>query len=181
LINNGLNVPDHPELGSWSGRFKKDGRTGNVWVEDVDNIGNYAHDPDPRMAALYRWRPAWQADFAARLDWCVKSFSETNHEPEVGDVLGKRIQVPAGKTVKLSARKASDPDGDDLDFKWYFYPEEGSYSGDLPHLHIKGKNASFTAPDVSSKQTLHVILEVTDNGEPALTTYRRFIIMVEPH
>ena len=40
-------------------------------------------DPDPRMSSVYRWRPAFQADFAARLDWCVKPFKKANHPPVV--------------------------------------------------------------------------------------------------
>jgi hypothetical protein len=42
------------------------------------------------------------------------------------------------------------------------------------------KNASFTAPSVGSSQTVHIILEVTDNGRPNLTSYRRLVVTVEP-
>lgn len=180
LLSNGLNVPERPELGSWSGRFRRDSTRQNLWVEAVDKVGNYDVDPDPRMAALYRWRPAWQADFAARLDWCVMSYEQANHAPRLEHDGDKKWVVRAGKTIKLSAPKASDPDQDLLHYNWYFYPEEGSYPGTPPPLNAKGDMASFTAPKVSSPQTLHVILEVTDNGTPALTSYKRFVVTVKP-
>lgn len=178
LLTNGLNVPEHPEWGNWGGRFKKDNTTNNLWTEAIDSVANYKTDMDPRMAALYRWRAAWQADFAARLDWCIKSFKEANHAPRLKDINGKVI-VSGGEQVKLTAQ-ASDPDKDDLHFNWFFYPEEGTYQGAFPPLAAKEKVASFTAPAVSSAQTIHVILEVTDNGTPALTSYKRFIVLVKP-
>ena len=39
-------------------------------------------------------------------------------------------------------------------------------------------NASFVVPHEPHTQ-LHVILEVTDNGEPALTRYQRVIFNIE--
>jgi hypothetical protein len=76
--------------------------------------------------------------------------------------------------VKLSA-DATDPDGDDLAFKWWQYAEADSAAatvtiaaGDSPG------DASFVAPDEPGKQA-HIILEVTDNGAPALTRYQRVV------
>src|SRR5690554_3088773 len=33
LLHNGLNIPERPDLGNWSGRFKKDSQDTNLWVE----------------------------------------------------------------------------------------------------------------------------------------------------
>ena len=52
-------------------------------MDVTDDDRDTAGDPDPRMVAVYRWRPAFQADFQARLDWCVKPYSEANHPPVV--------------------------------------------------------------------------------------------------
>jgi len=175
LLRNGLNVPEHPEWGSWGGRFRK---ADNLWVDAIDSIGNYKDDIDPRMAAVYRWRPAWQSDFAARLDWCVKAYDEGNHTPRIDGTLSE-ITASANKKVKLRV-SATDPDKDVLTYRWYFYPEEGTYRGAFPSLITKGNSVTFTSPSVSSPQTLHVIVEVTDNGAPALTRYKRFIISVSP-
>jgi len=180
LMKNGLNVPDDPTLGNWGGRFKRDAGNPMHWVEDVDQFGDYKTDPDDRMAALYRWRPAWQADFAARLDWCVKSFEEANHAPQLRSAGNKTQSARAGKRVKLRAPRASDPDGDQLNYRWYFYLEEGTYQGEIPALEAEGAAASFVAPRVSSQETIHVILEVSDDGSPSLTRYQRFVVSVKP-
>jgi hypothetical protein len=178
LLTNGLNDPDHPEWGNWSGRFQKDNAANALWTEAVDSIGNYKTDMDPRMAALYRWRPAWQADFAARLDWCVKAFADANHAPNVTGGT-QRVDAEGGGQVRLIV-KASDPDNDKLNYRWFFYPEEGTYRGPIPLITASGKAATFHAPASATSETLHVIVEVTDNGEPALTSYQRFIVSLKP-
>ena len=178
LLSNGLNSPQNPGWGNWGGRFKTDSLRRNLWVEAVDNVANYESDMGPRMAALYRWRPAWQADFASRLDWCVKGYDEANHAPRVENQKSNMV-ARSGEQVKLSV-KAFDPDKDDLRYNWYFYPEEGSYHGVLPNLSTKSNTATFTAPKVDSEQRLHVIVEVSDNGVPVLTSYYRFIVSVKP-
>ena len=180
LLNNGLNAPDHPEWGNWGGRFMKDSGVQNLWVEAIDSVADYKTDPDPRMAALYRWRPAWQADFAARLDWCVKSYGESNHAPRFKKMEAKEMVVSAGKKVRLTAPMIFDPDNDDLHYNWFFYPEECTYRDRLPLLTVKRKKAEFVAPMIKSSQTLHAILQVTDSGTPSLTSYKRFIILIEP-
>lgn len=178
LLTNGLNSPQHPEWGNWGGRFRRDESRNNLWVDAIDSIANFRSDMDPRMAAVYRWRPAWQADFAARLDWCVKRYDDANHAPRVSDRVDK-VNVRSGEKVKLSI-KASDPDKDELHYNWYFYPEEGTYNGDFPRLSATGSTATFTAPTSTSVKTLHVIVEVIDNGTPALTSYHRYIVSVSP-
>jgi hypothetical protein len=132
------------------------------------------------MAALYRWRPAWQADYAARLDWCTNPYQGANHAPYFKDVKRSEVRASAGTNVKLTAPMASDPDNDELRFDWFFYSEEGTYRGAFPTLTTDRGEASFITPAVGSQQTMHVILEVTDNGTPALTCYKRFIVFVEP-
>lgn len=178
LLDNGLNVPSHPEWGNWSGRFKKENERDNLWTEAIDSVENFSSDMDPRMAALYRWRPAWQADFAARLDWCVRAFADANHRPQI---IGgtQRAEVENGASVRLSVR-ASDPDKDELAYHWFFYPEEGTYRGPLPVITANGKAATFRAPASATGQTIDVIVEVKDNGEPALTSYQRFIVSLKP-
>jgi hypothetical protein len=173
-----LNAHENPQWGNWGGRFKKDPAQKNMWVEDVDSVADYASDMDPRMAALYRWRPAWQSDFAARLDWCVKPYKEANHHPRIMKTKDK-LTVKSGEQVKLSL-KASDPDDNMLRYNWFYYPEEDTFEGPLPQLSTNGNTATFTAPSLSEEKTLHVIVEVADNGVPALRTYHRYIIEVKP-
>lgn len=178
LMTNGLNAPDHPDWGNWSGRFQKDPERANFWVEAIDSVADYKTDPDPRMAALYRWRPAWQADFAARMDWCVNTFDDANHAPVVTGT-NERIEVAAGRQVRLTV-KASDPDKDNLQYNWFFYPEAGTYRGALPIIAAQGNTATFPIPVSAAAATMHVIVEVKDDGVPALTSYKRFIVSIKP-
>ena len=43
-----------------------------------------------------------------------------------------------------------------------------------------GAEASFTVPDVASPGTIHIILEVTDNGAPSLYSYRWVVVRAGP-
>ena len=107
------------------------------------------------------------------MDWCVKSYSEANHEPVT--VFNGEIEqtVKSGTKVVLNAEASYDPDGDKLSFSWCFYPEPGSYKGDLEIKDRYSPCSSFVAPIVGSPETIHIILTVTDDGEPSLSSYKR--------
>ncbi len=74
-------------------------------------------------------------------------------------------------------RGLSDPDGDNLSFQWWRYAEADSYDGNINIKNTNSKDAHFLAPDAPGK-TIHIILEVTDDGSPSLTSYRRMIIAI---
>ncbi len=64
---------------------------------------------------MWRWTPAFQNDFAARADWCVKSFKDANHAPVVRLKTALDITAKPGGKIKLNAKGTKDPDGDKLD------------------------------------------------------------------
>lgn len=108
------------------------------------------------------------------------------------------VEVDAGSSISFDACATYDPDGDELSFNWYQYREPSSTQTyrmhELTDLGIKPLNKERTrvevlvaSPDQSCKLAksdkllergvlLHLILEVKDNGSPALTSYRRVII-----
>lgn len=176
LVPNGLFDPDRPSLGSWGGRFEgPENRLVDVPDTDLDNAG----DPDPRMSSVYRWRPAFQADFQARLDWCVRPPSEANHPP-VAALRGESTRrAKPGETLTLDAGSSTDPDGDALGFAWAVYPASSALAG---HMIIDGSDrpaASVLIPREAAGRTLSILLSVTDGGAPALTRYARVLVEVE--
>jgi hypothetical protein len=179
LIPNGLADSDHPHLATWGGRSGPgpDGTpSGQVDVVDFDRDGQPG-DIDPRMASVYRWRPDFQADFAARLDWCVQPFDRANHAPVVRVTSPLINQDGTSALVTLSARDSTDPDGDTLSFAWALDPSEMADRVTIE----KADSADPTVLINLSRPggtTVPLLLTVRDNGSPRLTRYRRVFITI---
>src|SRR5439155_13827122 len=100
-------------------------------------------------ATVWRWRPAFQADFAARMEWCVKPARGANH-PRLAVLNGDKgigileLKARPGEVVKLTAAGSSDPDGDRLSFHWFVYPEAGTYSREVPLSDRAGEATTLT-------------------------------------
>jgi len=80
------------------------------------------------------------------------------------------------KTIKLDASKSFDPDGDNLNFNWFVYRKAGNYNGDFKISNPSSAKQKLIVPNDLKGKEIHVILEVKDNGTPALVSYRRFIL-----
>ena len=135
------------------------------------------------QVTLWRWREDFQNDFAARMDWCTKSYEEANHPP-VAKVNGpEQFTVKSGEVFKLDADGSYDPDGDALSYLWFQYPEAGSYKG-IVSFGFLAENLynvhTIKAPEVDRPQTVHFILKVTDEGTPKICRYKRVIVTVIP-
>jgi hypothetical protein len=177
FLRAGLGDPAHPNWGGWGGRFKHE--QAGLWRDAKDTVGNTT---DAR-ATVWRWRPAFQADFQARMDWCAKPFDEANHPP--APVLNGQkgldpleINAKPEERVELTAAGSTDPDRDQLAFRWFVYPEAGSYRREVSINNDSATATSLTVPHDATGKSLHVILEVRDDGTPPLTRYRRAIIEV---
>lgn len=194
LIANGLNDPEHPEYGGWGGRFSLD-KAKNI--RGMDFIAKSGKDEsiyddyfmlasaEEGVNAINLWKNHIHNDFAARMIWGMESdFSKANHHP-VAIVNGKKGILPliikgkSGKVITLKAGESTDPDNDRLRYRWMYYKEPGSYEGSFEIRGEDSAECSFTIPRDASGKTLQIILEVTDSGVPALTSYRRIIVNVK--
>ena len=132
LIQNGLGHPEHPEWGSWGGRYLPvDLRLASRHYSDaVDRvIGADGKPYTTNYATVWRWRDAYQNDFAARMQWTLTGdITAANHAPVVivNDSSGPEplmVEVEVGNTLHLDCSKSYDPDGDELTFNWFQYRE----------------------------------------------------------
>lgn len=146
---------------------------------------------DTNHATIWRWRPAYQNDFAARMDWTVKPYKEANHPPVPKLGHPATLTAKPGQRVELSAEGTTDPDGDAVSYEWFYYDEAGTFATSNSRsgqpLEIKNfdqPKAWFTVPSsrvmAPGTGTMHVILAVTDHGTPRLTRYQRVIVTVQP-
>lgn len=209
LINNGLNDPEHPEWGGWGGRYelykpdfsktKKGGsvvtiapETREIWTNAIDRYTPYVPKEYGRTIrrdtatftgykeTLWRWRDDFQHDFAARMDWCIKSYEEANHPPVPVLSHPEKLTVKSGEGFSLDAFDSTDPDGDNLGFLWFHYPEAGSYQKEIKMGAENVHGVHVTAPEVEKEETAHFILKVTDKGTPSLSRYKRVIVTILP-
>lgn len=188
LINNGLGWYISPAFGGWGGRYEfyqSYAEKGKIWTSSV-NTQDEITLPDGRkeasnQATIWRWREAYQHDFAARMDWNIaEEFGKANHNPllNLNGNAGKAVAtaiVKAGEKVVLSAKGSSDPDGDKLVLRWFVYREAGA-GGSVKIENPDSEEISFNMPELNKGQSLHIILEVKDSGIPALFSYRRIVL-----
>lgn len=182
FLPNGLSDPSQPGWGCWGGRAKL--VSGSFHVDAEDDHWSGTEDAAARRKwTVARWRRDYQLDLAARMDWCVKSWSEANHNPIAvlnGDKTRKVILMTAapGSVVRLSSN-SSDPDNHPFTCRWWVYREAGTYSGNVVIEDDTFPEAKLTMPADSAGKTIHIILEVTDTGSPSLTAYRRLVVTGE--
>jgi len=106
-------------------------------------------------------------------------FSGANHPPVVRIRGPLAISARPGATVRLQAQ-VSDPDHNAVAVRWWQYNDAGTYPGDIALSAPAALETTFRVPDDAAPgQTIHVILEATDNGTPPLTRYQRVVVTVE--
>jgi hypothetical protein len=193
LIDNGLNDAEHPEYGGWGGRYELytphtlryfyEPETRPIYTDAMDEVkGADGNFHTSNKATLWRWREAFQHDFAARMDWTIKPYKEANHPPLAKLNHSNQLSAKSGETVTLDGKNSTDPDKNALSYQWIYYPEAGTNPSKEP-LVFKNPESSTTtlvAPKVAKPETMHIILAVTDNGSPSLTRYQRVILTVYP-
>ncbi len=207
-VNKGLYVPEEMTWGGWGGRFEAV-KAKNVLADQL-KWANLVESENPFKpfymypeasdkwtdyvtgkiyndigTPIYRWRQAYQNDFEARMDWCVKSYEDSNHNPgatffdDTSDGIIYKLAKP-GETISLDASASSDPDNDALSFYWFNYNEAGTYNKPVfPSKSNQSKTNLLIPEDANGKQ-IHIILEVKDNNPiVSLYDYRRIVINVK--
>jgi hypothetical protein len=194
LINNGLGWAISPAYGGWGGRYiftKLPDEPHAIWTNDgAASSDSFEYAPGQTattdQATIWRWRDHYQADFAARMDWCIAdTLNDANHNPQPvlnGDASRSVVTIAAksGTTVSLSAEGTMDPDGNGTLLTWWIYREAGTLAPGASLGTSTGTMTDVILPHVSAPGTLHVILQVQDDGSPRLFSYRRVILEVTP-
>ena len=202
VIPTGMNDPEHPDWGSWGGRYTRIRE--NVWMDPVPD-GTWSY-PEGRISSantwgrltlrgvipstpeqvedyfrpMARWTRAFQNDFAARMSWTVLPVEEANHQPAVQLVSAFERRVKPGASVRVAA-SATDPDGDALSYRWWQYTQVGTCPLEVVITGPDQPEATVQVPaEAPAGTTIHLICEVTDDGEPALTRYARTILTIAP-
>lgn len=122
--------------------------------------------------------PAAQNDFAARLKWAITpKYAGANHDPLISIEGPLSLLASPGETIRLNG-KVSDPDGDNVSVKWWQF-QVGTYRNAVTIENSNNVITKISIPkDAVAGQTIHLILEATDNGSPAITRYLRVIITI---
>ncbi|MFT3966171.1 MAG: DUF1593 domain-containing protein [Sphingobium sp.] len=188
LIPNGLGDAEHPEWGSWGGRYMRAGPDGGLFADAKDIFERDGMLHAGNQASVYRWRGAFQDDFAARIGWTLSPRYKDGNHPPMPVVQGEagqgavRLSGRSGETLTLDAAGSGDPDGDALHYGWWQYREVGGIPPQPPAAieTPTGPSTRVTLPKVTAPVSLHLILEVRDAGMPPITRYRRIIIDVRP-
>ncbi len=186
MLGNGLRAYEKDFYGGWGGRAIRKTDTGmfsNLSEGSAEQMATQLGAFNEKKAndttlPFPDFFPQAQNSFAARMKWSVTpKFSEANHEPTVSIQGPLKMMANAGQKVKLNG-VISDPDGNQVDVKWLQMPA-GSYQNKVQINNAESLQTEVIVPkDATAGQTIHVILEATDNGNPALTKYQRVIIEV---
>lgn len=211
-MQNGLNVPEHPEYGGWGGRYALADHSrvsGNHYADVVDyaTVGNETFASN--KATIWRWREAYQSEFAARMQWTLTSDKSAVQHAPVVVVNGSCgfdpiiLSVDPNQPVILDASETYSPDGTDLTYEWFHYREPSLSQTNLLevpeipiacldkaciHVSLQAPNttiacassqALYPNPDEINCKDFHIVLTVRNDQELGMTRYKRVILDVQ--
>lgn len=210
LIPNGLNDPEHPNLGGWGGRYElykpapysdasKNSpggvpyapETRPIWTNASDTYsppvkGDYGRAtlPDTKSFTGNRvslWR--WRDDF--QNDFAARMNWATKPYKEANHPPVPVLATPDVITIKSGegfglSARGSYDPDGDSLSYFWFQYPETGTSEPLVKMAANTDGVWITAPKVTKTQTLHFIVRVTDKGTPPLSRYKRITVIVQP-
>ncbi len=190
MLGNGLYAWEKDNPGGWGGRpFYPNLQT---YIDPFSNDTSKVKDlvisestlkrfdqADTELAGFPDFFAAAQKDFAARMDWTVKSeYKLANHAPIISLNFNRVLYVKPGQEIKLNA-SVKEPDGDGYTIKWWQF----STYKNTPKLDISENTSLITTVrvpgSVQTGQRYFIVLEVSDNKVASLTTYQTVKLIVQ--
>ncbi len=198
-LGRGLRSWEDPSYGGWGGRFYRVKGFSNVWRDTgYADIRQWMEPALHDFQARLQWclTPHYhQANHAPVItldglpDITVRSGEEVTLMAHVEDLDSIDIEAiwklrGAMWEQKGHTREMFIANPSRFVERWrtgWSQLPAGTYQG-FVDLKFNDKNAScsFTAPEVTQPQTIHILLEAFDMAVPRLTAYQRFIVTVKP-
>ncbi|MBR2810968.1 MAG: DUF1593 domain-containing protein, partial [Solobacterium sp.] len=205
LIDTGLRSLEDPSYGGWGSRFTQESET--LFKNNALDYSPYSQQYEASYT-LTRWFTDIQNDFAERINWTLTADdSAVNHAPTVSVRQGIDITAAPGETVTavgedkdgdtLSYRwwhyfeaDTDQPNAEVADTELYemsgFQIDvlrqvgEDEILNAIEIINPDEAEMSFTVPeDAKAGDTIHMIVEVKDDGSHTLKHYQRVIITVK--
>lgn len=198
-LGNGLRGYENPTWGGWGGQFYKVEGFENVY-RDVDR-GSYLRWIEYTNRD-FKNRLDWCV---------AESFEKANHRPSIEIIGDLDRTVKSGDLVEIEASISDpDALNVDLLWEqysgvykqlgmdkekfaayvqtwpkavplWWQFRDAGTYNGMVKISDPEKNKVQFVAPEVKEAKTIHLILEVKDQGSLALTSFARIVVTVLPH
>lgn len=178
VLPNGLSDPNQPIQGGWGGYFRYE-----LSPDSVTSCFTNLRSDIKEISRKYEeyFYPAIFNNFVARMDWAANGKGNRNPELVINGKKGLSpivIEVKPGESLSLDTSGSSDPDGDDMAFKWWVMSEAGDSLPEGCLIFNESGNATVTIPEDYNDKEIHLICEATDSGSTPLTSYRRVIMRV---
>lgn len=179
MLSNGLRAFEDASYGGWGGRgTKSQNFSFNMSDTSQQAMVNALSSANRNQSPYPNFFPAAQNDFAARMKWSVTpNYADANHEPVVKIEGPTEVVAAPGQTFRLNAL-VSDPDGNKVNIRWWQF-NVGTYPKEVTIMNPTSLQPKIMVPtDALPGQTIHIVVEATDDGAPSMTRYQRVIILV---
>lgn len=175
----GFNTLDHPEWGSWGGRYELEGSS--LYIDAADTVYDVSTGEavtTPR-ATVFRWRDDAQKDFLSRCAWAGGNYSELPGHSQI-EVNGTcyegvvELEVKASEWLQFSIKKSDSVEADLI-----YYSDAGSYAGDVECLKDEDDRFVVKIPEDAASSTIHVVVRLSHGEKIGNVEYHRLVLHVK--